>query len=114
SLTTDEGAVFDTTVTLDGNDIEPCVTWGTTPAQSVNVTGRVPDPSEAATPQAQELAARSLAYMDLEPGTAIEDIALDRVFLGSCTNSRIEDLRAAAHMVRGRKVADTVRAMVVP
>ncbi len=114
SLVTDDDATFDTTVTLEGGDIEPCVTWGTTPAQSVPVTGRVPDPSEAASPQAQELAERSLKYMDLQPGTAIEDIPLDRVFLGSCTNARIEDLRAAADIVRGHKVAGSVRAMVVP
>ncbi len=113
-LPTDEGATFDTYVELAGDEIEPCVTWGTTPAQSVPVTGRIPDPSEAASPQAQELAARSLTYMGLAPGTAIEDIALDRVFLGSCTNSRIEDLRVAAEVVRGRHVASTVRAMVVP
>jgi 3-isopropylmalate/(R)-2-methylmalate dehydratase large subunit len=114
SLVTDEGATFDTTVTLRGEEIEPCVTWGTTPAQSVPVTGRVPDPSEMPTPQAQEQAQRSLVYMGLESGTAIQDIPLDRVFLGSCTNSRIEDLRAAAEIVRGNKVASTVRAMVVP
>lgn len=114
SLVTDEGAEFDTTVTLEGADIEPCVTWGTTPAQSVNVTGRVPSPDAAANAQAKELAERSLHYMGLTAGTAIEDIALDRVFLGSCTNSRIEDLRAAAAIVRGRKVASTVKAMVVP
>jgi 3-isopropylmalate/(R)-2-methylmalate dehydratase large subunit len=114
SLVTDDGASFDTVVELRGEEIEPTVTWGTTPAQSVAVTGRVPDPDDAPTPQARELAARSLAYMDLKPGTAIQDIPLDRVFLGSCTNSRIEDLRAAAEVVRGRKVASTVRAMVVP
>ncbi len=114
SLPTDEGAEFDTYVELRGEEIEPCVTWGTTPAQSVPVTGKVPDPSEAPTPQARELAERSLAYMGLEPGTPIQEIKLDRVFLGSCTNSRIEDLRAAAEIVRGRKVADGVRAMVVP
>jgi 3-isopropylmalate/(R)-2-methylmalate dehydratase large subunit len=114
SLPTDDGAEFDTVVTLDGSAIEPTVTWGTTPAQSVAVTGRVPDPASAASPQAQELAERSLKYMDLKPGTAIQDIPLDRVFLGSCTNSRIEDLRAAADIVRGRQVAATVRAMVVP
>jgi 3-isopropylmalate/(R)-2-methylmalate dehydratase large subunit len=113
-LVTDDGAEFDTVVTLDGAAIEPTVTWGTTPAQSVSVGGRVPDPADAASPQAQELAERSLKYMDLKPGTAIQDIALDRVFLGSCTNSRIEDLRVAADVVRGRKVASTVRAMVVP
>jgi 3-isopropylmalate/(R)-2-methylmalate dehydratase large subunit len=113
-LPSDEGAVFDRTVTLSGSDIEPCVTWGTTPAQSVPVTGRVPDPAQAASPQARELAERSLAYMGLQPGTAIQDIPLDRVFIGSCTNSRVEDLRAAAEIARGQRVAPTVRAMVVP
>lgn len=114
ALPTDEGAEFDRTVELKGGDIEPCVTWGTTPAQSVNVKGRVPDPNGFEDPRARELAERSLAYMDLKAGTAIEDIPLDRVFLGSCTNGRIEDLRAAAEVVRGRTVAKTVRAMVVP
>jgi 3-isopropylmalate/(R)-2-methylmalate dehydratase large subunit len=113
-LVTDDGAVFDTSVTLDGGAIEPCVTWGTTPAQSVPVTGRIPNPTDAATPQAAELAERSLTYMGLKAGTAIQDIAIDRVFLGSCTNSRIEDLRAAAAVVRGKRVAKSVRAMVVP
>ena len=113
-LVTDDGATFDATITLSGDEIEPCVTWGTTPAQSVPVTGRVPDPASASSPQARELAERSLAYMGLQAGTSIQDIAIDRVFLGSCTNSRIEDLRAAAKVVRGRKVAKTVRAMVVP
>jgi 3-isopropylmalate/(R)-2-methylmalate dehydratase large subunit len=101
-------------VTLEGGDIEPHVTWGTTPAQSVPVTGRVPSPDEAANAGAKELAERSLQYMGLKAGTAIQDIGIDRVFLGSCTNSRIEDLRVAAEIVRGRKVADTVKAMVVP
>ncbi len=114
TLPTDEGAEFDACVTLNGAEIEPCVTWGTTPAQSVPVTGRVPSPDEAPNPQAKDLAERSLVYMGLEPGTAIQDIRIDRVFLGSCTNSRIEDLRAAAAIVKGRKVASTVRAMVVP
>jgi 3-isopropylmalate/(R)-2-methylmalate dehydratase large subunit len=114
SLPTDDGAEFDRTVELKGEEIEPCVTWGTTPAQSVNVKGRVPDPDGFEDPRARELAERSLQYMDLKPGTAIEDIALDRVFLGSCTNGRIEDLRAASEIVRGRTVAKTVRAMVVP
>ncbi|MGD9935542.1 MAG: 3-isopropylmalate dehydratase large subunit [Dehalococcoidia bacterium] len=113
-LVTDEGAVFDSVVTLAGGDIEPTVTWGTTPAQSVSVTGRVPDPADAASPQARELAERSLKYMDLKAGTAIEDINVDVVFIGSCTNSRIEDLRVAADTVRGRTVASSVRAMVVP
>jgi 3-isopropylmalate/(R)-2-methylmalate dehydratase large subunit len=114
ALPTDEGASFDTYVDLDAAAIEPCVTWGTTPAQCVPVTGRVPDPAQIEDPRASELAERSLAYMDLRPGTAIEDIPLDRVFLGSCTNGRIEDLRAAASVVRGRKVASSVQAMVVP
>jgi 3-isopropylmalate/(R)-2-methylmalate dehydratase large subunit len=114
ALPTDDGATFDREVTLEGERIEPCVTWGTTPAQSVPVTGRVPDPEDEPNPQARELARRSLAYMGLEPGTAIQDIHIDRVFLGSCTNARIEDLRAAAAVVRGRKVAKGVTAMVVP
>ncbi len=114
ALPSDDDATFDATVTFDAAAIEPTVTWGTTPAQSVPVTGRVPDPASAATPQARELAERALAYMDLKPGIAIQDIPIDRVFIGSCTNSRIEDLRAAAATVRGRKVASTVRAMVVP
>jgi 3-isopropylmalate/(R)-2-methylmalate dehydratase large subunit len=114
SLPTDDGAQFDKVVSLRAEDIEPCVTWGTTPAQSVPVTGQVPDPDSFADSSTRELARRSLSYMDLKPATAIEDIALDRVFIGSCTNSRIEDLRLAADIAKGRKVARTVRAMVVP
>ncbi|MEX2246838.1 MAG: 3-isopropylmalate dehydratase large subunit [Dehalococcoidia bacterium] len=114
SLPTDADAVFDTCVELNAEEIEPCVTWGTTPAQSVPVTGRVPDPRTFADAGARELAERSLKYMDLRAGTAIQDIPLDRVFIGSCTNARIEDLRAAAGMVRGRTVAPSVHAMVVP
>jgi 3-isopropylmalate/(R)-2-methylmalate dehydratase large subunit len=114
SLPTDEGAQFDKLVSLRAEEIEPCVTWGTTPAQSVPVTGRVPDPDSFLDPSTRDLARRSLNYMDLKPATAIEDIPLDRVFIGSCTNSRIEDLRLAAAVVQGRKVARTVRAMVVP
>jgi 3-isopropylmalate/(R)-2-methylmalate dehydratase large subunit len=114
ALPTDDDATFDTVVELPAATIEPCVTWGTTPAQSVPVTGRVPDPAAFNDERVRELAERSLTYMDLKPGTAIQDISLDRVFLGSCTNSRIEDLRAAAEIVRGQKVASTVRAMVVP
>jgi 3-isopropylmalate/(R)-2-methylmalate dehydratase large subunit len=113
-LPTDEGATFDVNVTLRADEIEPFVTWGTTPAQSVPVTARVPDPGSFADERARELAERSLKYMDLKAGTAIEDIHIDRVFLGSCTNARIEDLRAAAGVVRGRKVADKVNAIVVP
>jgi 3-isopropylmalate/(R)-2-methylmalate dehydratase large subunit len=113
-LPTDEGAKFDTYVELDGAAIEPHVTWGTTPAQSVPVTSAVPSPEEALTASARETAQRALAYMDLKAGTPIQNIAIDRVFLGSCTNARIEDLRAAARVVSGKKVASTVRAMVVP
>ena len=114
ALPTDEGARFDREVVIDGSTIEPHVTWGTTPAQSVPVTASVPDPESAPTPGARESAQRALVYMDLRAGTPIQSIAIDRVFLGSCTNSRIEDLRAAAAVVRGKRVASTVHAMVVP
>ncbi len=113
-LVTDEGATFDKTVVLRGEDIVPTVTWGTNPAQSVAVTASVPDPESFGSPQKREGAERSLKYMDLKAGTRIEDISIDRVFLGSCTNSRIEDLRAAAAIVDGKQVASTVKAMVVP
>ncbi len=114
TLPTDEDATFDKVVSLKAEDIEPSVTWGTTPAQSVAVTGRIPNPDDFAEATAKEVGWRALNYMDLKPGMAIEDIAMDRVFIGSCTNSRIEDLRAAASVVRGYQVAKTVRAMVVP
>ncbi|HZP26057.1 MAG TPA: 3-isopropylmalate dehydratase large subunit, partial [Dehalococcoidia bacterium] len=114
SLPTEADAKFDKVVSLKAEDIQPTVTWGTTPAQSVPVTGRIPDPDSFADSGARELGWRSLKYMDLEPNTAIQDIPLDRVFIGSCTNARIEDLRAAASMVRGQKVAPSVKAMVVP
>ena len=90
------------------------MTWGTTPAQSVPVTGRVPDPETFADPVERASAVRALEYMDLEPGIAIEDIALDTVFIGSCTNGRIEDLRAAAHVLDGHRVHTSVRVLVVP
>ena len=114
SLPTDPQATFDKVVTLDALAIEPCVTWGTTPAQSLPVTGRVPDPDSFDDAGARELGWRSLAYMDLKPDTAIEDIPLDRVFIGSCTNSRIEDLRAAASVLLGQNVSPRVQALVVP
>jgi 3-isopropylmalate/(R)-2-methylmalate dehydratase large subunit len=113
-LHTEEGAAFDTEVTIDTSALSPQVTWGTNPGMVAPVTGRVPEPSSLEGPADREAAERALAYMALEPGTAIEDIPLDRVFIGSCTNSRIEDLRAAAEVVKGRSVAPTVRAMVVP
>ncbi len=114
-LPTDEGAEFDTEVDVDAAAISPMVTWGTNPGMVTQVTDAVPDPGawgEAAADR--EAAERALAYMALEPGTPITDIALDRVFIGSCTNSRIQDLREAASMVDGRKVAGSIRAMVVP
>ena len=113
SLPTDAGARFDEEVSIDAAALSPVVTWGTTPGMVVEVTGRVPSPDDAGM-VAAETAERALAYMGLQPGTAITDIALDRVFIGSCTNSRIEDLREAARVVEGRRVANTVRAMVVP
>jgi len=106
-LRTDEGAEFDQTVIVDVPSLPPQVSWGTNPGQVVPVTGAVPEPRD-------ESDERALAYMDLRPGTPVEEIRIDRVFLGSCTNGRLEDLRAAADIVRGRRVADGVRAMVVP
>ena len=114
ALPTDAGAQFDRLVELNAADLVPHVTWGTNPGQVVPVTGRVPDPNDYADSGDRRAAERSLEYMALNPGTPIEDIRIDRVFLGSCTNARIEDLRAAAKVVRGRTVSPTVRAMVVP
>jgi 3-isopropylmalate/(R)-2-methylmalate dehydratase large subunit len=114
ALASDEGAEFDTYRVVDVDELVPQVTWGTNPGMVVPVTGRVPDPADLDDPDDRIAAERALAYMDLRPGTAIEDIRVDRVFLGSCTNSRIEDLRAAAALVEGRRVADSVRALVVP
>ncbi len=114
SLPSDAGARFDTEVEVDAAAISPMVSWGTTPAMVVEVTGSVPDPASLEGPVDRETAERALAYMDLEPGTPMTEIGLDRVFIGSCTNSRIEDLRDAAAMVDGRKVSRSVRAMVVP
>jgi 3-isopropylmalate/(R)-2-methylmalate dehydratase large subunit len=111
---TDAGASFDREVTVDASAIAPQVTWGTNPGMVTQVTGRVPSPEQYDSPADKEAAERALAYMDLQPGTPIEEIALDRVFIGSCTNSRIADLRAAAEVVAGRSVAGGVSAMVVP
>jgi 3-isopropylmalate/(R)-2-methylmalate dehydratase large subunit len=110
-LRTDPGARFDKVVALDASAFAPTVTWGTTPAMSVAVTGHVPHPEETHDP---EQAARALAYMGLGGGEAITDLRLDRVFIGSCTNGRIEDLRAAARVLDGQRVADGVRVLVVP
>jgi 3-isopropylmalate/(R)-2-methylmalate dehydratase large subunit len=113
-LATDDGAEFDTEVTIDASVISPQVTWGTNPGMVRAVTDKVPAPEEFDSPAEREAAERALHYMALEPGTPIERIAIDRVFIGSCTNSRIGDLRAAAAVVAGRRVAATVNAMVVP
>jgi 3-isopropylmalate/(R)-2-methylmalate dehydratase large subunit len=113
-LRSDEGAAFDREVEVDVAAIVPQVTWGTNPGMVVPVTGRVPDPADIADPDDRASVERALVYMALEPGTPIADIRIDRVFVGSCTNSRIEDLRAAAGVVAGRRVSPGVRAMVVP
>ncbi len=114
SFATDKGAVFDRTVVLDAAQLAPFVTWGTTPAMSATVGGRIPRLAELEPGAEREAAARALAYMGLEEGTAIQEISVDRVFIGSCTNSRLEDLRAAAGVAAGRRVHSGVRAMVVP
>ncbi len=114
NLRTDDAASFDVEVTLDGADISPMVTWGTNPAQSVPLDGAVPAPDGFDEPARREAAARALDYMGLAEGTPIRGIAVDTVFIGSCTNSRIEDLRAAASVVDGRRVAEGVRTLVVP
>jgi len=107
SLPSDDDAVFDHEIRLDAARLEPHVTWGTNPGQVAPVTGRVPEPRS-------DTDARALKYMDLRPGVALADIAIDRVFIGSCTNARIEDLRAAARVIAGKHVHPKVRAMVVP
>ena len=114
SLVTDDDAVFDHEVVLDGADIVPHVSWGTNPGQVTRLDGSVPDPDAFDDPAARESAARALEYMGLSAGTPIRDIPVDTVFIGSCTNSRIEDLRAVAKIVEGRRVAEGVRTLVVP
>jgi 3-isopropylmalate/(R)-2-methylmalate dehydratase large subunit len=115
ALPTDDGAAFDREVDIDASQVSPMVTWGTTPGMVTEVTGAVPDPASWGDGSAdREVAERALGYMDLRPGTPIRNIPLDRVFIGSCTNSRIGDLRDAASMIDGRRVASSVRAMVVP
>jgi 3-isopropylmalate/(R)-2-methylmalate dehydratase large subunit len=114
SLPTDEGAEYDERVVIDAGELVPYVTWGTNPEQVVPVTESVPDPATSPTQSDKQNAERALEYMGLEAGTPIQEIKLDRVFLGSCTNARIEDLRAAAGVIKGKKVADSVYAMVVP
>ncbi len=114
SLPTDEGATFDTEIHLDAPSLEPHVSWGTNPGQTLPISAAVPSPDAFDDPDERESVARALDYMDLTPGTPLTEIRIDRVFIGSCTNARIEDLRAAARVVEGRQVAEGVSAMVVP
>jgi 3-isopropylmalate/(R)-2-methylmalate dehydratase large subunit len=114
TLATDEGAVFDTEVTLDAGAITPFVTWGTNPGQGAPLSAAVPDPESFPTEAERNAASRALEYMALSPGTPLREVPIDVVFVGSCTNGRLEDLRAAAGVLRGRQVADTVRMLVVP
>jgi 3-isopropylmalate/(R)-2-methylmalate dehydratase large subunit len=114
SLRTDEGATFDAEVDLDADELTPFVTWGTNPGQGVALSASVPDPETFHDESARTAAQRALEYMDLKPGTPMRDIAVDTIFLGSCTNGRIEDLRAAADVIKGHKIADSVRMLVVP
>ncbi|MGP1498194.1 MAG: aconitase family protein, partial [Schaalia odontolytica] len=109
-----EGAVFDAEVVLEAADLEPFVTWGTNPGQGVPLSATVPGPEDFADETARAAAERALEYMDLTAGTPMRDIAVNTVFIGSCTNGRIEDLRAAAGIFKGRRKADGVRVMVVP
>jgi 3-isopropylmalate/(R)-2-methylmalate dehydratase large subunit len=114
TLATDEGAVYDAEVIIDANELEPFVTWGTNPGQGVSLSGSVPNPAEIVDPNERSAAERALEYMDLQAGTPMKQIRVDTVFLGSCTNSRVEDLRAAAEIIKGKTKAEGVRMMVVP
>jgi 3-isopropylmalate/(R)-2-methylmalate dehydratase large subunit len=113
-LRSDPDAVYDRTVVIDAASLGPQVTWGTSPGMTAEITERVPDPADAPSESERQSFRRALEYMDLRPGTPLEGLPVDRVFLGSCTNGRIGDLREAASVVRGRRVASGVRAMVVP
>src|SRR5690625_1824126 len=114
TLRTDDDAVFDAEVVLEAADLEPYVTWGTNPGQGLPISGRVPVPEEIGDENARIAAERAVEYMDLVPGTPLRDIAVDTVFIGSCTNGRIEDLRSVAKVLKGRKKAENVRVLVVP
>jgi 3-isopropylmalate/(R)-2-methylmalate dehydratase large subunit len=113
-LRTDDDAEFDAEVHLDASELTPFVTWGTNPGQGLPLGASVPDPEQIADDNERTAAEKALSYMDLVPGTPLREIAVDTVFLGSCTNGRIEDLRAAADVLRGHRVADSVRMLVVP
>jgi len=114
TLATDADAVYDAEVILDANELEPFVTWGTNPGQGVSLSDTVPDPMDFTDPTDRVAAERALEYMDLAPGTPLKQIKVDTVFMGSCTNSRLEDLRAFASVITGKKKADGVRVLVVP
>jgi 3-isopropylmalate/(R)-2-methylmalate dehydratase large subunit len=114
TLPSDPGAAYDREVKLKAEEIEPIVTWGTSPQEVLTINGVVPDPAQESDPQRRKSMERMLQYMGLKPGIRIKDVAVDYVFIGSCTNSRIEDLREAARVAKGRKVAPGVRALVVP
>jgi 3-isopropylmalate/(R)-2-methylmalate dehydratase large subunit len=114
TMKSDDGATWDRVVDIAAADVAPTITWGTSPEQAAPITSRVPVPGEIADPVKREAAERALAYMGLTPGEKLEGLKIDRVFIGSCTNSRIEDLRAAAEIAKGKRVASHVRAMVVP
>src|SRR5699024_6185783 len=114
TLPTDEDAVFDAEVDINADELEPFVTWGTNPGQGVSLSDAVPNPADFGDPVDRAAAERALDYMDLAPGTKLKHIPVDAVFMGSCTNSRVEDLRAFASIIKGRKKADGVRVMVVP
>jgi 3-isopropylmalate/(R)-2-methylmalate dehydratase large subunit len=113
-LSTDDDAEYDKVVIIKSEDLEPHVSWGTNPGMVASISSRIPNPNDYSDEGERESVERALTYMDLEPGTRIQDIPVDRIFIGSCTNSRIEDLRAAARVAEGKKVSDTVYAMVVP
>jgi 3-isopropylmalate/(R)-2-methylmalate dehydratase large subunit len=114
SLPSDENAVYDKKITLNAEDLVPTVTWGTSPEDTAPINGKVPDPKNFKDEAVRSKIERSIAYMDLKPGQKITDIKIDTVFIGSCTNSRIEDLRAASKVVAGKKVSKEIRAMIVP
>ncbi|MBY0427895.1 MAG: 3-isopropylmalate dehydratase large subunit, partial [Alphaproteobacteria bacterium] len=114
TLPSDEGAHYDKTFTLDASKIAPQVTWGTSPQDVLPITGIVPNPADIKDENHRAAIERALAYMGLTPGTKLTDVPVDKVFIGSCTNGRIEDLRAASAVIKGRKVASNVYAMVVP
>ncbi|MVU76477.1 3-isopropylmalate dehydratase large subunit [Nocardia sp. ET3-3] len=114
ALKSDEGAVFDAEVHIDGSALTPFVTWGTNPGQGAPLGDSVPDPEQIVDENERAAAEKALQYMDLKPGTPLRDVAVDTVFVGSCTNGRIEDLRAVADILNGRKVADGVRMLIVP